>query len=63
MKNYIFILELALAGALVGFLLGADSLKDFFGSSIHNTAAMNIVVSAAVGAFLGFLGSLTLKSE
>lgn len=63
MSRYVFILELAFAGALVGFLLGADSLKDFAGSSIHNTAAMNIVVSAAIGAFLGLLGSLTLKSE
>ena len=50
--------ELALAGALVGFLIGPESLDQFFGWTFRNTVPFNIAAGAIIGALVGFVLSL-----
>jgi hypothetical protein len=50
--------EVALAGAFVGFLIGPESLDQFFGVDFRNTFAFNVIAGTAIGAALGFLLSL-----
>ncbi|QKV19988.1 hypothetical protein [Oricola thermophila] len=61
MGRWTEIAQIALAGALTGFLIGPDSLDQFFGLSISNPAALNVIVGAAAGLVLGFLATLSKK--
>ncbi|MDZ7823812.1 MAG: hypothetical protein U5K75_07050 [Ahrensia sp.] len=60
-KRFLFIAELTFAGILVGLLIGPSSLNDFVGFAYENSMAMNLIVGAFVGGFLGFIGSLSLE--
>ncbi len=57
-KRWMLVAELALAGALVGFLIGPESLDQFIGSTFRNTVVINIAAGAVIGALTGFLLSL-----
>lgn len=61
MNRLLFIAETALAGAFTGFLIGPDSLDQFFGMSYDNTVVINLAVGAVVGAMLGFLAASAQK--
>ena len=57
-KRWMLVAEVALAGALTGFLIGPESLDQFFGWTFGNTVTFNIAAGTAIGAALGFLLSL-----
>lgn len=57
------IAQLAVAGGLVGFLIGPQSLDQFIGMFPENTIVMNVVVGTLVGLALGVVASVTSKSE
>lgn len=59
MGRWIEVAQLALAGALTGFLIGPDSLDQFFGFAFSNSVAFNVIVGAAIGLVLGFLATLS----
>ncbi|MGB7432511.1 MAG: hypothetical protein WA921_08605 [Ahrensia sp.] len=49
------IAQLAFAGGLTGFLIGPESMDQFFGIFPNNAIWMNVIVGAAIGAALGFV--------
>lgn len=53
MNRVVAIAEIALAGALVGFLIGPESLEQFVGVSYANSVAANVTAGVAIGAVLG----------
>jgi len=57
------IAQLAFAGALVGFLIGPESLDQFFGVFPDNQIWMNILVGGFIGVCLGLVASLTKQVE
>jgi F0F1-type ATP synthase assembly protein I len=57
MNRLVLIAEVALAGMLVGFLIGPESLDQFFGTTFRNTVAFNIIAGGVIGAILGFLAT------
>ena len=59
MSRWMEIAQIALAGALTGFLIGPDSLDQFFGLTFSNSVAFNVIVGAAIGLVLGFLATLS----
>jgi hypothetical protein len=61
--NFNLIAQLAFAGALIGFLIGPNSLDEFIGIVGNNSVPINIVVGALIGAALGMLGSLSKEIE
>ena len=61
MSRLVAIAEFALAGALVGFLIGPNSLDDFFGWTYSNSVAFNLASGTAVGAVLGVLATVFQK--
>ncbi|MBO6554071.1 MAG: hypothetical protein JJ926_15960 [Roseitalea sp.] len=61
--NFNLIAQLTFAGALIGFLIGPNSLDEFIGIIPNNPVPMNIFGGALIGAALGVLGSLTKEIE
>lgn len=61
--NLVLMAQLAVAGALVGFLIGPESLDQFIGMFPNNTMYANVIVGAALGAGLGLLGSVFEKAD
>ena len=61
--NITLIAQMAFAGALVGFLIGPNSLDEFIGMVPDNSVAMNVIVGALVGAALGVLGSFAKEID
>lgn len=59
MSRLVAVAEMGLAGALTGFMIGPDSLRQFVGVDYANSFAMNVIVGAAVGTLLGFLATLS----
>jgi hypothetical protein len=57
MNRVVAIAEIALAGAMVGFLIGADSLDQFFGWTFANSVAFNVTAGTAIGAVLGVIAT------
>lgn len=55
------IAQLAFAGALTGFLIGPDSLDQFFGIFPNNKIWMNVIVGAAIGVALGLVAQMFNK--
>ena len=43
MSRWVPIAETALAGALVGYMIGPESLEQFFGMTFRNGVAFNIL--------------------
>ena len=58
MNRLVAIAEIALAGALVGLLIGPDSLDQFFGWTYANSVAFNVAAGTAIGAVLGVLATV-----
>ena len=58
MSRWIEVAQIALAGALTGFMIGPDSLDEFFGLAFHNSVLFNVVTGTAIGAVLGYLATL-----
>ncbi|TCD13795.1 hypothetical protein [Oricola cellulosilytica] len=64
MKRWIPAAEIVLAGALTGYLIGPESLDQFFGTAFRNTVAFNVIAGAAIGAVLGVIAVMaTPKAE
>lgn len=61
--NFNLIAQLTFAGALIGFLIGPNSLDEFIGIIPNNSVPMNIIGGALIGAALGVLGSLSKEIE
>lgn len=61
--NFNLIAQLTFAGALIGFLIGPNSLDEFIGIIPNNSVPMNIIGGALIGAALGVLGSLPKEIE
>jgi len=59
MSRWTEIAQIVLAGALTGFLIGPDSLDQFFGLTFSNSVAFNIITGGAIGLVLGFLATLS----
>jgi len=57
MNRVVVIAEIALAGALVGLLIGPDSLDQFFGMTYANSVAVNVTSGIAIGAVLGTIAT------
>jgi hypothetical protein len=57
MSRFVIIAEVALAGALVGFMIGPDSLDQFFGWTFDNSVAFNVIAGGAIGAALGVIAT------
>ena len=57
MNRVVVIAEIALAGALVGLLIGPDSLDQFFGMAYANSVAVNVTFGIAIGAVLGVIAT------
>lgn len=57
------IAQMGMAGALVGFLIGPNSLDEFIGIIPNNPVVLNVLVGALVGAALGVLGSLAKEID
>ncbi|WP_223477412.1 hypothetical protein [Oricola indica] len=55
MSRWVPIAETALAGALVGYMIGPESLEQFFGMTFRNGVAFNILTGTAIGAVLGLI--------
>ncbi|MEO1703010.1 MAG: hypothetical protein AAFR71_13260 [Pseudomonadota bacterium] len=51
------IAQVTFAGAMVGFLIGPDSLDQFFGLFPEHTVLMNVIAGAAIGAAIGVIAS------
>ncbi|MEL6435604.1 MAG: hypothetical protein AAFP99_02300 [Pseudomonadota bacterium] len=52
------IAQLTFAGAMVGFLIGPDSLDQFIGMFPDHDTAVNVIVGGAIGAALGVIASV-----
>lgn len=61
--NINLIAQLTFAGALVGFLIGPNSLDEFIGMIPGNSLAMNLIVGGLIGAVLGVVGSFAKEIE
>ena len=61
--NYNLIAQLTFAGAMVGFLIGPDSLDRFIGIIPNHPVIANIVIGGLIGAALGALGSLAKETD
>ncbi|MEQ8399541.1 MAG: hypothetical protein RIB53_07850 [Roseitalea porphyridii] len=61
--NINLIAQLAFAGALVGFLIGPNSLDEFVGIFPDNSVAMNVIVGGLIGAALGVVGSFAKEID
>lgn len=61
--NLTLIAQMSLAGALVGFLIGPNSLDEFIGIIPNNPVVLNVIVGAVVGAALGVLGSFAREID
>ena len=59
MSRWTEVAQIALAGALTGFMIGPNSLDEFFGIAFSNSVAFNVATGTAVGAVLGFLATLS----
>lgn len=59
MGRWTEIAQIMLAGALTGFLIGPDSLDQFFGFTFSNSVAFNVIVGGTIGLVLGFLATLS----
>lgn len=59
MGRWTEIAQIVLAGALTGFLIGPDTLDQFFGLAFSNSVAFNVIVGGAIGLVLGFLATLS----
>ncbi|MAS04420.1 MAG: hypothetical protein CL534_06955 [Ahrensia sp.] len=57
MNRAVVIAEIALAGALVGLLIGPDSLDQFVGMTYDNSVAVNVTAGIAIGAVLGMIAT------
>lgn len=57
------IAQMGMAGALVGFLIGPNSLDEFIGIIPNNPVVLNVLVGALVGAAFGVLGSLAKEID
>ena len=57
MNRVVVIAEIALAGALVGLLIGPDSLDQFVGVTYANSVAVNVTAGIAIGAVLGAIAT------
>ena len=57
MNRVVVIAEIALAGALVGLLIGPDSLDQFVGMTYANSVAVNVTAGVAIGAILGTIAT------
>ena len=57
MNRVVVIAEIALAGALVGLLIGPDSLDQFVGMTYDNSVAVNVTAGIAIGAVLGMIAT------
>ena len=57
MDRLVAIAETALAGALVGLLIGPGSFDQFFGWSFENSVAFNVTTGTAIGMVLGFVAT------
>ncbi|MEM1377963.1 MAG: hypothetical protein AAGG69_11315 [Pseudomonadota bacterium] len=57
------IAQFVFAGAMVGFLIGPDSLDQFIGMFPEHTVLMNVIIGAIIGAGIGLFASLFDKSE
>ncbi|MCR9121513.1 MAG: hypothetical protein NXH91_04515 [Phyllobacteriaceae bacterium] len=61
--NFNLIAQLTFAGALIGFLIGPNSLDEFIGIIPNNPVPLNIIGGALIGAAFGVLGSLSKETE
>ena len=61
--NINLIAQLAFAGAMVGFLIGPDSLDQFIGIIPNHTVIVNIIVGGLIGAALGVIGSFAKEID
>ena len=57
------IAQLTFAGAMVGFLIGPDSLDQFIGMFPEHTVLMNVIIGAAIGAVVGVIASFVDKQK
>ncbi|MEL6202656.1 MAG: hypothetical protein AAFR39_09905 [Pseudomonadota bacterium] len=57
------IAQLTFAGAMVGFLIGPDSLDQFIGLFPKHTVVMNTIVGGIIGAGIGFVASFFDKRK
>ncbi|MCI5077647.1 hypothetical protein [Oricola sp.] len=57
-NRLVTIAEIALAGAFVGFLIGPDSLDQFFGWTYSNSVAFNVAAGTAIGVVLGLVAAV-----
>lgn len=62
-KRYVFIAEIVFAGALVGLLIGPESLDQFFGLTYENSTFFNVMSGAIIGGVLGALGASLPQEE
>ena len=61
--NVNLIAQLAFAGAMVGFLIGPDSLDRFIGIIPNHAVILNVIVGGLIGAGLGVIGSFSKEID
>ena len=61
--NINLIAQLAFAGAMVGFLIGPDSLDRFIGIIPNHPVVLNVLVGGLIGAALGVIGSFAKETD
>ncbi|MEM0900170.1 MAG: hypothetical protein AAGI92_09500 [Pseudomonadota bacterium] len=61
--KYDLVFQLIFAGALIGFLIGPNSVDEFVGVLPDNQIWMNMIVGGGIGGLLGFLLSLRQSDE
>lgn len=61
--NINLIAQLTFAGAMVGFLIGPDSLDQFIGLFPDTSVILNVVIGGLIGAGLGVLGSFAKEMD
>ena len=61
--NVNLIAQLTFAGAMVGFLIGPDSLDRFIGIIPNHAVILNVIVGGAIGAALGIIGSFAKEID
>ena len=59
--NRTLIAQLTFAGAMVGFLIGPDSLDEFIGILPQSSVVVNVIGGALIGALLGVVASFSSK--
>ncbi|MEL6920253.1 MAG: hypothetical protein AAFO77_04400 [Pseudomonadota bacterium] len=55
--------QFVFAGAMVGFLIGPDSLDQFIGMFPEHTIVTNVIAGAIIGTGFGVIASFFQKSE